>query len=90
MLGMLDGEGAAVIRAANAGLTCAAGDSAGLARAVLELSEMQRSRRIALGGNGRRYAEREFGRTVLVDRLEGWLLQLVRERAVMERPRKSQ
>jgi glycosyltransferase involved in cell wall biosynthesis len=90
MLGMLDGEGAAVIRAANAGLTCAAGDSAGLARAVLELSEMQRSRRIALGGNGRRYAEREFGRTVLVDRLEGWLLQLVRERAVMERTRKSQ
>ncbi len=90
MLGMLDGEGAAVIRAANAGLTCAAGDSAGLARAVLELSEMQRSRRIALGGNGRRYAEREFGRTVLVDRLEGWLLQLVRERAVMERPEKSQ
>lgn len=90
MLGMLDGEGAAVIRAANAGLTCAAGDSAGLAKAALELSEMQRSRRIALGGNGRRYAEREFGRTVLVDRLEGWLLQLVREHAVVERPKASQ
>jgi glycosyltransferase involved in cell wall biosynthesis len=81
ILGMLDGEGASVIREAKAGLTCAAGDSAGLAKAVLELSEMPRSQRISLGESGRRYAEREFGRTVLIDRLEAWLLEMVQRTA---------
>ncbi len=78
VLGMLDGEGAEVIRKAKAGLTCAAGDSAGLAKAVLELSAMPKSQRISLGENGRGYAESEFGRSVLIDRLEGWLIDIAR------------
>ncbi len=90
ILGMLDGEGAAVICEAKAGLTCAAGDSAGLANAVLELSAMPGSRRTSLGECGRQYAEREFGRKALVDRLEGWLMETARSSGAPLRSKVSQ
>ena len=69
LLGMLDGEGAAVIRDAAAGLTCDAGDGAGLAQAVLTLAAMPPQQREQLGLNGRKYAQQEFGRVQLMDRL---------------------
>lgn len=70
LLGMLDGEGAAVIRDAQAGLTCEAGDGAGLANAVMTLATMPPEERKQLGMNGRKFAQQEFGRTQLMDRLE--------------------
>jgi len=77
LLGMLDGEGATVIRDAQAGLTCKAGDDAGLAKATLELAAMQPEDRAKLGLNGRHYAENEFGRDRLMDRLEDLLKEAV-------------
>lgn len=73
LLGMLDGEGAKVIRDADAGLVCAAGDSEGLASAVLQMSNMGVGLRHQLGANGRAFAQKEFGRTLLMDRLESLL-----------------
>ncbi len=72
LLGMLDGEGANVIREAQAGLACSAGDSVGLAQAVRKLAAMSKDERLILGRNGRAYAKQEFGRKALMDRLEGW------------------
>lgn len=77
LVGMLDGEGAKVISEANAGLVCPAGDAGGLAAAVLELAAMQADQRRQLGANGRVYAQEEFGRTLLMDRLEGLLREAV-------------
>lgn len=77
LLGMLDGEGARVIRDANAGLACPAGDSFGLAQAVLKLSAMSKKERRHFGENGRVYAKKEFSREGLMDRLEGWFVELV-------------
>lgn len=77
LVGMLDGEGAAVIRDANAGLTCDGGDGSGLAKAVLALAAMTRDERYALGQNGRKYAQREFSRSRLMDRLEKLLNEAV-------------
>jgi colanic acid biosynthesis glycosyl transferase WcaI len=77
LLGMLDGEGAQVITDANAGLVCAAGDSAGLAAAVLKLAAMGRDDRHALGVNGQTFAQREFGRGLLMDRLERLLQEAI-------------
>ena len=73
LLGMLDGEGAAVIHDAHAGLTCAAGDSAALAEKVLELAAMSAEKRQHLGKNGQSYALKEFGRSQLMDRMEALL-----------------
>ena len=75
LLGILDGEGAAVILEANAGLTCDAGDGAGLAKAVLTLAAMLPEKRKQMGLNGRKYAEQEFGRAQLMDRLEALMVE---------------
>jgi glycosyltransferase involved in cell wall biosynthesis len=77
LLGMLDGEGAAVIRDAQAGLTCEAGDGAGLAQAVLALAAMPPAERNQMGMNGPNYAHQEFGRPQLMDRLEALLAEAV-------------
>jgi glycosyltransferase involved in cell wall biosynthesis len=70
ILGMLDGEGAKVITEANAGLVCVAGDASRLAAAVLQMAAMQTAQRHQLGANGRAFAQKEFGRGLLMDRLE--------------------
>ena len=77
LVGMLDGEGATVIKAANAGLTCAAGDGVGLAQAILEIATMSPNERCQLGKNGRHYAQKEFGRAELMNRLEALLREAI-------------
>lgn len=78
LLGMLDGEGAAVIREANAGLVCPSGDGEGLAKAVLELASIGKDALQQLGNNGRAYAQKEFSRELLITRLEDWFVELVK------------
>jgi colanic acid biosynthesis glycosyl transferase WcaI len=73
IVGMLDGEGAKVISEANAGLTSPAGDAEGLAAAVLAMAAMNADQRHQLGLNGRAFAQKEFGRGLLMDRLESLL-----------------
>jgi colanic acid biosynthesis glycosyl transferase WcaI len=70
ILGMLDGEGAQVITDSNSGLVCSAGNSDGLASAVLEMFTMSVDQRKQLGVNGRDFAKKEFGRGLLMDQLE--------------------
>jgi glycosyltransferase involved in cell wall biosynthesis len=77
ILGMLDGEGASIITDSNAGFVCAAGNSAGLASAVLALFAMSFDQRKQLGVNGRDYAQKEFGRGLLMDQLEVFLHEAV-------------
>ena len=78
LLGMLDGEGAAVIRDAQAGLVCPAGEGRELAKRVLELAAMSKDGRQNLGCNGRAYAEKEFSRKLLMDKLEGWFAEITK------------
>ncbi len=77
LLGMLDGEGAKVITEAKAGLVCAAGDAGGLAAAVLKMAAMSVDQRRQLGLNGRAFAQKEFGRGLLMGRLEALLCEAV-------------
>lgn len=82
LLGMLDGEGARVIQEAEAGLVCNAGDSYELVSNILELHKMPKQDRLKLGQNAKSYAEREFARDKLMNRLEDWLLEIA-ERGVI-------
>ncbi len=77
LIGMLDGEGAQVITDANAGLVCAAGDARGLATTLLKMASMNAEELQQLGSNGRAYAQKEFSRDLLMDRLEGLLNEAV-------------
>jgi colanic acid biosynthesis glycosyl transferase WcaI len=80
VLAMLDGEGAALIQQSLAGLTGPAGDAKRLAENVVQLTAMTASERSALGANGAAYAQREFDRSRLVDRLEVWLTEIAASR----------
>ena len=76
VLGMINGEGAELLTKSGAGLACAAGDSEGLTQAVLRLAQMGRQERQAMGQRGHALYASEFDRKLLMDRAEGWLLDL--------------
>jgi glycosyltransferase involved in cell wall biosynthesis len=79
IVGMIDGESAAVIRDAGAGIAVPAGNAQALCAAVLRLSRLPESERRTMGERGRAYNRREFDRDLLVGRLESWLLDLAQK-----------
>lgn len=69
IIACLNGEGARLVGEADAGIAVAAGDSMGLAEAVLRLYEMPPEQRNRLGENGRRYFQDHFDHDKLMDEL---------------------
>jgi glycosyltransferase involved in cell wall biosynthesis len=67
------GEGCTVVEEAKAGLVCAPGDPKSLADIVLRMYRMDATERENMGRNGKLYAENNFNRSVLVDKLNMWL-----------------
>ena len=78
LLGMLDGEGAVIIRDANAGFVSKAGCASSLSKSVLTLASMSSEDRKQLGLNGKAYAQREFSRSHLMDQMEKLLVKAVK------------
>jgi colanic acid biosynthesis glycosyl transferase WcaI len=76
VLAMLNGEGADVVRAANAGFTCPAGDAQALARAVLAFAALAPAERAQMARNAAETSRAQFDRTTLLSQLEKWLLDL--------------
>lgn len=76
LLGMLDGEGARVIEESGAGLVCAAGDSDQLALRVEQLLDMSVAGRKQMGLRGMEYCHKEFGRDMLIGRVEELLSEM--------------
>ena len=81
IVAMLDGEGARVIEESSAGLVCSAGDSEGLASAILRLASLSDEERAAMGRRGASYAKREFDRDELISRFEGALAETLAAKA---------
>lgn len=86
VIAMLNGEGRYLLSEAGAGLACAAGDHAGLAQAVLRMAGMKKAERQAMGLRGKSLYMREFERTLLLDRIEGWLTDLAAARMTAGEP----
>ncbi len=76
IIAALNGEGADVIKAANAGFTCAAGNAVGLAEIVRKISELPSSERLAMGRNGLEFSKREFDRRMVLDMAEKYFSRL--------------
>ncbi|MHB1196547.1 MAG: glycosyltransferase family 4 protein [Lutibacter sp.] len=70
ILGMFNGEGAAIINEAKCGFSVNAGDSEGLAKIVLEMYNMSVEERINLGINGFNFYEDNFTLEKCIDNLE--------------------
>jgi len=77
----LDGEAARIVEEAGNGFAVPAEDPDALADAVLRLYETPPEERAEMGRRGRAYFEEHFERERLLDRLEGWMQELVREGA---------
>ena len=76
IVGSLDGEGAAIIREAGAGLCGPAEDAGALAAQVRALRALESSARVDMGRRGREYFLAQFRDDMLLDRLEGWFMGL--------------
>ena len=72
----INGEGAEIVNEARAGVSCAAGDSAALADAVMRLYRLEPREREEMGRHGRAYYESNFERGHLLDQLEAWMIEL--------------
>lgn len=82
IIAALDGEGARVVEEAGAGVTCPAENPKALAEAVLKLYNMSGREREKMGKKGRSYFEKHFEREMLLDRLSGWMKELVTQRHI--------
>ncbi len=72
----LDGEGARIIELSKSGIAVPAGNPVALAGAVQRMYEMPEAARRQLGARGLEYFARHFSRADLMDRLEGWIMEL--------------
>ncbi len=70
ILAMLNGEGARIIKEADAGLTCNSGDADGLAANVVKMNKMKKSTLNTFGKNSKKYYQDNFNREHLIDRIE--------------------
>jgi len=77
ILACLNGEGAKLVREANAGIVSPAGDAVALADAVLQLYRMSAEEREMLGQGGRAYYIEHFDHDRLVEQLIDQLRELV-------------
>jgi colanic acid biosynthesis glycosyl transferase WcaI len=77
MLALLDGEGARVVKEAEAGLVAPAGDAMALAQAIRDLVALPAQERAAMGARGKVYASQTFDREKLLEALEGWVRELL-------------
>lgn len=78
IIAALNGEGADVVKSANAGFTCAAGNAEGLAEIVLKMADLPLSERQVMGNSGFEYSAREFDRRMVVDMLEKHCSELLK------------
>ena len=76
LIAALDGEGARIVRESGAGLTPPAEDPQALAEAVLTVYRLSSGQRQEMGLRGRRYFERHFERSMLLERLDRWIRDL--------------
>ena len=80
IIASLEGEGARVVEDAGAGVICPTENPKALADAILKLYNMSATDREEMGRNGRRYYEKNFDREMLLDRLEGWMRELISQK----------
>jgi glycosyltransferase involved in cell wall biosynthesis len=76
VIAALDGEGAAVVEQAGAGLCAPAEDPAALAMRVQALCELDSAARREMGRRGREYYMANFDSDMLLDRFESWCAEL--------------
>ena len=76
IIGALDGSGAEIIEESKCGYAVRAGDSKGLAKSILTMSQNNKKEREKMGLNAIRYYKENFDRDTLITRLEGYFKEI--------------
>jgi len=79
VIAVLDGEGAKIIREANAGLAVGAEDSHSLAEAVITVSSLDKNELSRIGNNALKYYNQHFDRNMLINKLDVWMTDSIRK-----------
>jgi colanic acid biosynthesis glycosyl transferase WcaI len=72
----LSGEGGRVVVESGAGFASTPEDIDALAESILAMYRMPKDEREMMGRRGKEYCEANFGREMLIDRLEGWMKEM--------------
>ena len=76
IIGMISGEGADVIKKANAGIVCESGDYKSFCQIVEKIITLNKKSLHEMGANGKRFANKEFSKNKLINKLEKLLEDL--------------
>lgn len=76
ILACLNGEGAEIVKEAQAGLVIPAENGESLADAILKLSEMSEETRLSMGNNGKKFYRENFSHEKLVQDLIGYFYKV--------------
>lgn len=79
IIGMICGEGANLIKEAQAGLVCDSGDFQNLGEIIIKISKMSKIERAILGDNGINYCKKEFDKNLLIFKLESIMKNLIKK-----------
>ena len=74
IIGMINGEGAQVIKDAKAGFTCNSGDYKKLAQIIIQMTKLKNLNEY--GNNGKNFANLHFNKSKLIDNLDNELINL--------------
>ena len=75
IIGMICGEGAKVIKKSKAGFVCKSGDYINLSKIIIKISKADKKLLNDMGRNGKEYAEKEFSKTYLINKLNKLLIK---------------
>ena len=74
IIGIINGEGARVIKDAKAGFTCNSGDYKKLAQIIIKMTKFKNLK--VLGDNGKKFANLHFNKSKLIENLNNELYDL--------------
>ena len=77
IIGMLNGEGAKIIKKSNSGLTCKSGNFKSLSKIIIKMSALNKDDLQKYGENGIKYAFSEFNKNTSIKKLENILINLI-------------
>ena len=75
IIGMICGEGAKVIRESKAGFVCDSGDYLSLSKIIEEILQVDKKDLQNIGLNGKKYADKEFSKTRMINKLNRILIK---------------
>ena len=80
IIGMICGEGAEVIRKAEAGMVCNSGDYKNFSKIISRIISSDKKTLKAMGLNGKKYAKKEFSKILLINKLNKILNEIHKKR----------